>query len=105
MFRCARKNNARVARPEYGSKSNSQFSAITTHSINSRPCPLRVIWFANPDIREVVFEIEDSGKPVRVTLDTDRVWWALIDNSGKDTGPQKRVRFTPETRHSARRLK
>jgi hypothetical protein len=37
-------------------------------------------WRHHPDIRRPVFEVRDGGQPVLVTIDTDIIWWALIQN-------------------------
>ena len=45
-------------------------------------------WPFNPKIREASFEIVDGGKPVHVTFETDRIWWALFRSSQRDTEVQ-----------------
>jgi hypothetical protein len=48
----------------------------------------RFEWPLNPDTREATFEIEDAGKPVFVTFETDRIWWSEFFSSQPDAGRQ-----------------
>jgi hypothetical protein len=49
------------------------------HSTAREPRSTLFAWPCHPGVREPIFEVRDGGKPVPVTLDTDRVWWALVN--------------------------
>src|SRR5262249_47748083 len=38
-------------------------------------------WPSDPNVRKATFEVRDGGTPVRVTLNTDRIWWAVVNGS------------------------
>jgi hypothetical protein len=42
-------------------------------------------WLSDFRVRKTAFEVCHNGRPVRVTLDTDRIWWALSDASDSST--------------------
>src|SRR5262249_3413235 len=35
-------------------------------------------WPSDPNIRQAAFEVYHSGHSVRVTLETDKIWWAVV---------------------------
>jgi hypothetical protein len=55
-------------------------------------------WPCHPDVRKPVFEVCDGGKPVRVTLDADRIWWALVNGfqALEPTWRSSPIQLTPE---------
>ena len=38
-------------------------------------------WSCNSNIRQTSFEARDNGSAVPITVETDRIWWALADHS------------------------
>jgi hypothetical protein len=55
-------------------------------------------WPCHPSAREAVFEVCEQGRSVRVTLDTDRTWWALVDGSqaSEPVWQSSRIQLTPD---------
>jgi hypothetical protein len=51
--------------------------SLVEHSTVPEPQSTLFVWPCHPNVRDPIFEVRDRGGPVRVTLDTDRIWWAL----------------------------
>jgi hypothetical protein len=54
---------------------------LIEHSTQREPPSTLFAWSCDPSIREAAFDVYDRGRPVRITLDTDRIWWAIVDPS------------------------
>jgi hypothetical protein len=50
-------------------------------SITRKPFETVFTWPCDANVRQASFEFQDFGRPVRITLGTDRVWWRLVDRS------------------------
>jgi hypothetical protein len=73
-----------------GSPSDSISSILGVQGKQDSYRTTKFEWPSNPDIREALFGICDGGKPVRVTFETDRIWWAVLDPSERNERVQWR---------------